>query len=276
VVGNEVWFVDQKGQVRRAYQTDFDTFRRDIVGTNISPYLTSLSTAQLAKICMTTFDDKVFIAIPDPASPVNNLVLVYDILAARVNEDQQAWTLYQGVGWTPTQFTVMDITGETNLYFSNNSNQIVTLTDSGGDQGQQVTATIETKRHNYKRPELFKRSKWGYLSGASQTGSKINLYVSQGGLPYAKLDQIKDVRTQIISDSFDLSGHGSPLNDSTQILNDNFNLLDNAERQCRFLYDNPAYINETDKSIQHKFEYSGFSRPTLYGYTSHFELRPLT
>jgi hypothetical protein len=262
VVGNEVWFVDDEGQIRRAYQTDFDTFRRDIISANVSSYFDGLSSSQIKKMTMTTFNDKVYVAIPSLTSSNNDRVLVYDILAARGNEDLQSWTFYTGNGWTPKQFCVMEYGSSVEMFFSNNDNHVVKF-GGQGDLGEDTTAFIETKRHTFKRPEIFKRFKWGYLAADSLSGAVIDIQAALGGGEFYPITD------------FNLEGKGSLL-DGDDILDSNFYIAEDKEKQIRFEFDTGSLINETDKSIKLKFSYTGKLRPIIYGYSIHFKVRPLT
>lgn len=264
-VGNEVWFVDNQGMTRRLYQTQYDTFRRDVVSGNVSQYFTILSQAQLSKTVMETYSSKVFIAIPADASSVDNtLILVYDLLAAKTNSSGEAWVGYTGYGISPKIFCVHDDGSNVRLYFVNADEEIIYFGGSTGDQNNDIEACIEGKRNNYKRPDLFKRWINGHITGKTSTGADlIELYISFGGRQYVKLNK-----------ELDLEGVGSVLN-GTDTLDVNFKIADEAEKEITFYYDNTFYANSTDKSSKIKLCYQGKNRPTVYGFEEHFITRPL-
>lgn len=184
-VGNEEWFMDDEGQIRRLYQTDFDAFRKDIISTKIQSTLSGLNRGQLSKVKMWTALDKVFVSVPNGASTTNNLILVFDLVASR-RTGEEAWTTYTGINANafvsyPTSSTIID------LYIGDATDGKVYKFTGSSDNGVAIDSRWDGKDDDYDRPELHKRFKFGYITGEATDDVDVQIYASVDGGSFANV-----------------------------------------------------------------------------------------
>jgi len=196
-VGNEVWFMDDEGVIRRLYQTDFDAYRRDIVSNNIQGTLAGLNKSQLSKVIAWTWNDKVYFACPSGSSTENNVVLVYDIIAAR-RTGREAWTTY--TGWAPSLFTDYPTNATPELYLGGNTAGKIWIHTGNDDAGVAIDARWDGFDSNYGGEEVDKVYKYGRISGdTTSSTASISIYASVDESSFANLG------------SFDLVSRGEGL-----------------------------------------------------------------
>jgi hypothetical protein len=195
-VGNELWFIDEEGLIRRIYQTDFDAFRKDLICSKIRGTLETVNKNQLANALAWTHNDKVYFAFPTGASTVNNLVLVYDILASK-RTGEEAWTTY--TGWTPSVFCSYPSGATPDLYIGDASANKVYQHTGTSDDGVAIDSRWDGKLDDYDKPERWKRYKYGYITGPATADIDVDLYASVDSSAFAKME------------SLNLTGKGSRL-----------------------------------------------------------------
>lgn len=184
-VGNEVWFVDDEGQIRRLYRTDFDAFRRDIVSTKIQGTLETVNKSQLHKTAAWSNNDKVYFAFPIEAGTYNTLVCVFDLITSK-RTNSEAWTTY--TGWTPGIFTDYPTSSGVKLYMTDATTGKVYEHSGDDDNGTAIDARWDGKVHDFDSPERWKTYMFGYFYAETpSSGTTVSLYGSVDQTAYTKL-----------------------------------------------------------------------------------------
>lgn len=192
-VGNEVWFMDDEGNIRRLYQTDFDAYRRDIISNNIQGTLSGLNKAQLSKVIAWTWNDKVYFAVPSGSATENNLVLVYDIISAR-RTGKESWTTY--TGWAPSLFCDYLTTSTPELYVGGNATGKVWIHTGNDDDGTAISARWDGFDSDYGDEGVDKIYKYGRISGnTTSSTASIAVYSSVDQTAFANLGNLELIST---------------------------------------------------------------------------------
>jgi len=186
-VGNEIWFMDDEGSIRRLYQTDFDAFRTDIISKNIVGTLNSINKTYLHLVCAYANDNKVYFAIPTGTSTYNDLVLVFDIKASKRNKGKEAWTTYDG--WYPSVFFDYPTSTTPDLYFADKNGKVF-LHTGDDDNGVAITARWDGREDDFDKPERYKRYRYGYITAPSSTTATVGVYASIDDAAFADLGDI--------------------------------------------------------------------------------------
>lgn len=197
-VGDEWWFIDDQGYIRRIYQTDFDAFRKNIISTHIPDILGTINPAQLQKAVAQSNGDKVYFAIPTGSGTTNNLVLVFDLRAYR-RTGQEAWTVYEGTGWTPSGMITYLESGSVNLYLADAASGGVYKHTGNSDLGAAINCRWDGKLDGYDRGDRYKKFAFGDITAPAQGDLDALIYSSVDGSPYA------------LHKTFNLAGSGSTL-----------------------------------------------------------------
>lgn len=195
-VGNECWFIDAQGYIRRIYQTDFDAFRHDIVSKNIQGTLSGLNKTNLSKAVAWSHANKVYFAIPTGTSAVNNLVLVFDILAANRSQGEaysgllgaEAWTTY--TGWNVGTFASFPSSTTPDLYIGDATTGLVYKHAGVSDNGTAISARWDGPQTDFGQPERWKRFKFGYITGTATGSTQVGIYASVDTGSQAKLNAL--------------------------------------------------------------------------------------
>jgi len=185
-VGNEVWFIDDEAIIRRIYQTDFDPFRRDVISTKLVGTLAGLNKVQLSKVVATSWNDKVYFAIPTGASTDNNLILVFDLKASK-RTGSEAWTTY--TGWSPSVFALYDPSTTPELYYGGIDGKVY-LHTGPDDDGVAIDSRWDGRDDDFDRPERYKNYKFGYMSGRATDDINVGMYSSMDDASFAFLGDI--------------------------------------------------------------------------------------
>jgi hypothetical protein len=194
-VGNEIWFMDNKGQIRRIYRTDFDAFRHELLSTKIQGTLNGLNKPQLSLTAAWINNNKVYFAVPNGSDTHNSLVLVYDILAARrlsgeggesfgAEIDTEAWTTY--TGWTPSMFADFPSGAVLKMYVADATTGKVYQHTGTSDNGVAIDARWDSKDDSYGNPDAYKVLRFGYANAPSGTGT-VGIYASVNLGAYANV-----------------------------------------------------------------------------------------
>jgi len=261
-VGNEVWFIDDEAQIRRLYQTDFDTFRRDIISTKIQETVETINRSNLDKALAWTYNDKVFFAVPTGSSTYNDLVLVYDIIASK-RTGEEAWTTY--TGWNPDFAAAYPTSAsQIDLYLADSTNENIYLVDGEDDDGTAVDARWDSKRDDYKISSAYKRYRFGYLTGEGSIGN-VGMYASIDNLDFSDLGDLNLAVTGGTlgpTGTFELGPTGT-----TAILSGA------SSGEKKFYYTSGggrAWGKEVVHSIRHN---TASEQPTVNSYVSHFKYK---
>jgi hypothetical protein len=190
-VGNEVWFIDDEAIIRRVYQTDFDAFRKDIISTKLQGTLNSINTVQLRKAVASTWNDKVYFAIPTGAATNNSLVAVFDINASK-RTGGESWTTY--TEWEPTMFGLHIPSNEPILYIGDINGKIYSH-QGDDDDGISIPARWDGKEDDLDKPERWKRLKFGYITAPVVSDMSINVRSSVDDGSFADLGNISTIPT---------------------------------------------------------------------------------
>jgi hypothetical protein len=264
-VGNEIWFIDNQGIIRRIYQTSFDAFRRDIISTKLQGTLATLNENQLAKVSTWTHNDKVFFALPTGTSTTSNLVCVYDIIASG-RTGQEAWTIYEGTGWTPSMFTGHQTSSVPDLYIGDATTGQVYRHIGTDDLGDPIVARWDGKQDDFNSSERWKRYKFGYISGVASGSASVSVYASVDGSPFADLGDLVLAGTGSRlgpTGSF----HLGPTGDAT--------LGGSMQNEFKYYFTSGGG-NPRGKSVLMSVRYDGIgSAPVVNTHTVHFKPRNL-
>lgn len=263
-VGNEIWFMDDEGQIRRIYQTDFDAYRSDHISKNIQGTLSDINKTYLSKVVATTWNDKVYFAIPTGSSTVNDTVLVYDILAAKRTGDE-AWTTY--TGWTVGKFTLYKTSSTPDLYIGDGDSIAVYKHTGTSDNGTAIDSRWDGKLDDYDRPERWKRYKFGYISGPQISDIDVGIYSSVDDAAFADLGDLNLTSTGGTlgpSGTFELGPTGT-----TAVLGGS------GSQEFKFYYATGGGAVR-GKTVRHSIRHATVDEvPIVGGFTSHFKERSL-
>lgn len=263
-VGNEVWFVDDEGQIRRIYQTDFDAFRRDIVSTKIQGTLATVNKAHLSKAVMWSSNDYVYVALPTGASTTNDLVLCYDLITSR-RTGEEAWETITGwdaglmIDYLPSSTPV--------LYIADAATGKIYSHTGDDDAGVAIDANWTGKDDDYDRPERYKRFKFGYITGEATSGSiDVTIHASVDHGAFAQ------VGTLTLSTTGSTLG---PTGNATMGPTGSFILGGNSYAEEKFYYSAGGGAVR-GKTIRHSIRHAVVDEtPVVNTWTSHYKERGL-
>ena len=188
-VGNEIWFMDDEGIIRRVLRTDFDAFRRDIISTKIRGTLDQINQSQIANVVATTYNDKVIFSVPLGASTTNNAHLVFDLLASR-RTGEEAWTVYTGSGWEPSMWQVHFAGVTPDLYLGHVSNGKTYTHEGDDDDGVAIACRWDGKNDDYDKPARYKRYRFGYAVGPNLGDVDVEIHAAVDDAPFAYLGDL--------------------------------------------------------------------------------------
>ena len=254
-VGNEIWFIDDEGLIRRLYQTDFDAFRNDVIANKIQGTISTINKSYLQNAVAWTWNDKVYFAVPTGSSTVNDTVLVFDIKAYK-RTGEEAWTTY--TGWTPTM--ACDYPSSTAIDMIIGSTVGKVYKHSGlDDDGVAIDARWDGKEDDYDKTEAYKNYQEGFISGEATADIDIGIYAAVNNGTFSSLGNLNLSPvggTLGPSGTFELGPTGT-----TAILSG----TDYAEFRYRF----PVTEGKTIRmSIRHAV---ANERPTVDGFSNMFD-----
>lgn len=198
-VGNELWFIDDEGSIRRIYQTDFDAFRSDIISNKIQGTIATINKAQLSKAIAFTWNDKVFFSVATGSSTENNTTLVFDIKAYKRNlaagSAAESWTTY--TGWTPTVFFDYPTSVAPDMYIGDSTGKVMNHTGEsdcdvvGGNTVEiAIDARWDGKIDGFDKPELYKGLRFGFITGLVSSPATVGIYSSADRSAFGKLGDL--------------------------------------------------------------------------------------
>jgi hypothetical protein len=264
-VGNELWFVDDEGQIRRIFQTDFDAYRSDHISTKIQATLATVNKTHLAKALAWTSGDHVYFAFPQGSGTENSLVIAFDILASKRNGGEEAWEVI--TGWTPGLFADYLPSATPVLYISNNASGKVYSHTGDDDDGVAINADYTSKDDDYDRPERWKRYKFGYVQASSASNNvEVDIYTSVDLAPFGKAGVLE------------LESSGStlgPTGNATMGPTGSFILGGGGRAEEKFYY-TAGGGSPRGKTVRHSLRHSVINQqPTVDNWTSHYKERQL-
>lgn len=268
-VGNEVWFIDDEANIRRVNQTDFNTFRTDIICTNVQGTLSGINKTQLSKATAWVHNDFVFFAIPNGSDNYNSIVLVFDIIAAKRNAASggklESWTTF--TGWYPKFFMSYPTSTTPDLLLADIYYGVIYKWDGEDDDERAIDARWDGKMDDYKYPERYKRLRYGYIRGTG-TSSDISVGIYAGD----------DQSNLLFLDNLELQTTGSrlgPTGTDTLGPTGSFVLGGASDGELKFYYDRTGGTSQV-KSIMHSIRHNvAGEQPEVQGFTSHYKLRGL-
>lgn len=260
-VGEEIWFMDDEGQIRKVYKTGLDVWRRDIISTKLQGTISGINKSQLAKVTAWTYNDKVYFSVPNGSDAYNSLVLVYDIIASKRTKEE-AWTTY--TGWY-IDFAITYPTSATpDLFLADATNLKVYKHDGDDDDGVAIDARWDGKDDDFDNPETYKRYRFGHITGeAGASDVDVAVYASVEDGDFADLGDLnlKSVGGTLgPTGKFELGPTGK-----TAIL------AGPASGELRFLYTSGGGV-PYGRSIRHSIRHNVLNeQPVVNGYTCHFK-----
>lgn len=263
-VGDEWWFIDDQGYIRRLYQTDYDAFRKDVISDKLVATLGTLNKAQLVKASAVSFGNKVIFSIPTGSSTYNNLNLVCDLTASKRN-GSPSWTIYEGSLYTPAFWFVAIISSVPTLMFASGSESKIYKVTGTSDAGAAIACRWDGKLDDFNQPERYKKYAYGYLMAPNQGDVDALIYSSIQGGPYAHIATLN------------LAGSGSKLGPTGtfRLGPTGTNALGGAETLSKKFYYADGGGQITGKSRKLSIRCSETSRVTVGKFTDHFSIRSL-
>lgn len=196
VSANELWFIDNQGQIRRLTQTDYG-YSSKVMSDNIQGTINSLSIADLNKAVAWYDNDKIYFAVRSSGGTANDTILVFDRKASSRNGGKEAWTVYKG--WEVNDFISFEISSVPTLFVVGDSSKKVYSHTGGSDDSVAIVCRWDGKNDDYDKPERFKKYAYGYIHSQAQNDETISILASIDGTSFSQID------------SFVLSSTGTPL-----------------------------------------------------------------
>jgi hypothetical protein len=262
-VGNELWFMDEEGQIRRLYQTDFDAFRRDIISTKIQGTIEGLNKTQLSKCYATTWNNYVLFSVPNGTDTENSIVLAFDIIASK-RTGEEAWETW--TGWTASYMLPYPTSSDVALYIADRTNKKVYNHTGYSDDSTAIASRWDGKKDDYDKPERHKRYFYGYTSGPAIGDIDIGIHAKVDGSVYGKATDLN------------LSSYGTalgPTGAATMGPTGTWILGGGGEREKKFYYqDTGGAVG--GKSITHSIRHAvDAEQAEINTFTSHYKQRKL-
>lgn len=258
---NELWFIDQKGQIRQLSQTDYG-FGSKVMSNNIQGTIDTINFAYLSGAVAHYDDEKVYFAIPTGSSTVNNTVLVFDKKAS-ARTGKEAWTTY--TGWIVSDMISFPVSSNPEVIVAGGSNKKIYRHTGTSDDSTAISCRWDSGLDDYDKPERYKKYAYGYIYAANQGNINVTIHASVDGLSFAQIG------------TFNLLGSGStlkPSGNATMGPTGSFILGGGEDLEEKYyFYDGGGAI--TGKSVIMSLRYSGTSSCYIYTFTNHFIERSL-
>lgn len=264
-VGNEIWFVDDEGQIRRVMQTDFNAYRTDHISTKIQDTLSGINKAQLSKAVAWTSGDHVYFAFPNGSDTDNSIIAVFDIVASKRKGGAEAWEII--TGWHPKFITDYLPSTTPVMYIADGSSKKIYSYTGDDDDGVAISARYDSKDDDYDKPDRYKRYKFGYAQASSTNSSvDVDIYASVDQAPYGKVGTIE------------MESNGSTLGPTglaTMGPTGSFILGGGGRAEEKFYY-TAGGGSPRGKTVRHSIRHATVNQqPTVDNWSSHYKERPL-
>lgn len=261
VSANELWFIDQKGQIRRLSQTDYG-YSSSVMSNDIQATIDTINVGALAGAVAYYADEKVYFAVPTGASTVNDTVLVYDLKASS-RTNKEAWTTYKG--WIVSDMLAYPISSDPELIIAGGTNKKIYRHVGTDDDGVDIACRWDSGLDDYDKPERFKKYTYGYIQSGNQGDIDVDIFASVDGVSFAQVG------------TFNLQGSGSKLGPTGSFLlgPTGDNRLGGAEdlEYKFYFFDGGGAI--TGKTVAMSIRYTGDADCFVNGYTNHYVERSL-
>ena len=258
---NELWFIDQKGQIRRLGQTDYG-YSSKVMSNNIQGTIDTINYAYLSNAVAWFDDEKVYFAIPTGSSTENNTVLVYD-LKAHARTGKEAWTTY--TGWIVSDMISFPVSSNPELIVAGGSNDKIYRHSGTDDDGTDIACRWDSGLDDYDKPERYKKYAYGYINSANQGDIDVDIWASIDGLSFGKVG------------TFNMQGSGStlgPTGNATMGPTGSFILGGGEDLEYKYyFYDGGGAI--TGKTLVMSIRYTGDASAYIYTFTNHYQERSL-
>jgi len=161
VVGNELWAMDEEGNVRRLFRSSTDDIFGGIVSDKIQTLTATFNKSQLAKVTAAAVNGYYIFYAPTGSGTENSVGAYFDTKASLPN-GVSAWVKH--TGWKPSHFGVYDISGAPTLIVGENTADQKTYTWAGtSDNGTAIEMIWKGGKNVCKLPNQFKLFKWGKI-----------------------------------------------------------------------------------------------------------------
>lgn len=261
VSANELWFIDQKGNIRRITQADYG-YSSSVMSNNIQGTIDTINFGYLSNAVAWYDDEKVYFAIPTGSSTENNTVLVYD-LKAHSRTNKEAWTTY--TGWIVSDMLSFPISSNPELIVAGGSNKKIYRHTGTDDDGVDIAYRWDSGLDDYDKPERYKKYAYGYIYSGNQGDIDVTIHSSIDGIAFSEIG------------TFNLQGSGSKLGPTGSFLlgPTGDNRLGGGEdlEYKYYFYDGGGTI--TGKSLVMSLRYTGNQSCYVNTFTNHFMERSL-
>lgn len=261
VSANELWFIDQKGNIRKLTQTDYG-YGSTVMSNDVQGTIDTINFGYLSGAVAWYDDEKVYFAIPTGASTENNTVLVFD-MKAHSRTNKEAWTTY--TGWIVSDMISFPISSNPELIVAGGSNLKIYRHTGTDDDGVDIACRWDSGLDDYDKPERYKKYAYGYIYSGNQGDIDLDIYSSIDGISFSKVG------------TFNMQGSGSKLGPTGSFLlgptgNNKLGGGEDLEYKYYF-YDGNQNI--TGKSLVMSLRYSGDQSAYVNTFTNHFAERTL-
>lgn len=180
IVGNELWGMDQEGNIRRIFRSDNDEIFGGIVSGKIQNIIDSLNKAQLHKTTAAFVDGYYIFYAPSGASTENDAGAYIDTKVNLPPELAGLSTWIKHTGWFPSHFALYEISGKPSLLIAENRQQSKSYIWFGtSDNGVEIECIFRGKKNDCKypnQPKLFRFGKQEFEAIGDYTGEiKANI-----------------------------------------------------------------------------------------------------
>jgi hypothetical protein len=185
-VRNEVWAVDQEGNIRGLYRTSQDNPFSALKSRDIQATIAGLNRVSIANASAVFHNNYALFFIPNGVDSYNSLVLVWDTLA---NRGRGGWIKF--TNWNISRATVFSTTQPKLFLHDSRTNNGQTYEWTGtADNGSAILAKYETKIYDHGYPDREKKWKFAWQSAFAASGSYLRFYSSIDRYYYTLLKNI--------------------------------------------------------------------------------------
>lgn len=260
VTQNEVWFIDQKGNIRKIYGTDYG-YGSTVVSNNIQGTIDTINLSYIQNAVAHYADEKVYFAVPTGASTENNTVLVYD-MKAHSRTNKEAWTTY--TGWKISDMINFPVSSDPEVIIAGGSNDKVYRHTGTTDDSTAIECRWDSRLDEYDKPERYKKYTYGYLYSENQGDIDVTVHASIDGISFSQLS------------TFNLQGGGStlgPTGTATMGPSGSFILGGSEDLEHKFYFYDGGAI--TGKTVAMSLRCSASDAAYVNTFTNHFVERSL-
>lgn len=185
--GNDVWCVDNNGEIRALYRSQEDNPFTTLKSRDISTTIAGLNKNQIGLSTAVKYNEFILFFVPNGVDSFNSLVLVWDTLA---NRKKGGWVKF--TGWRVARATVFEETNQQKLFLHDarpGNGQTYEWTGTS-DNGIAIIAKYETKIYDFNIPERPKRFRYSYQFADAQGDFAMRFYTSIDRFYYTLLKEV--------------------------------------------------------------------------------------